>query len=71
LDRYTSQNVSSNKKQPCQERNFDLHDNAPQFPSSRQAVMAKHVPNFLVGWKDARMQKFKKFSDPQYAQPEW
>jgi hypothetical protein len=32
LDRYTSQKVSSNKKQTCQEWNFDLHDASPTFP---------------------------------------
>jgi hypothetical protein len=32
LDRDPSEKISSNKKQPCQEWNFDLHDDSPQFP---------------------------------------
>jgi len=34
LDHYTSQKVSSRKKQTCQEWNFNLHDDSPQFPLS-------------------------------------
>jgi hypothetical protein len=47
LDRCTSQKVSSNKKQTCQEWNLDLHDASPQFPSSRLNRVARRVPAFI------------------------